>query len=231
MARISTGTNASSATRICANVFGQVAREAQAPLSNLKGLFHRLERQCAGDPKVRGFLGRARRQLRRIAVLSNRLALYDDDGLSSPGDRVLIDLHLLIEEISDDLCDENAKTVEALFAEGDAEVVGDPYQLRFVFETILGFFMPNLPVESAVKITAQSDGRSVTTELSAPVSHRHLTCVIGQQDSERDSLVREMMLGTQTVNRFVEDHGGSFAVEHLDGHHAGFRVTLPAAEV
>lgn len=213
------------------HVFGQVAREARAPLSNLHGLFHRLERRSPDNPLVEEFVERAQRQLRRLGVLNNRLAFYDDDGLQTPRAKVLIDLHSLIAEISEDLCDAEAKIVDAGFAAGEAEVIGDPYQLRFVFETILGFFLPNLPVESAVKVTARSQDGSVTTELSAPVSQRCLASITGDQVAERDSLVSELLLGTQTVDRFVNDHGGSFAIEPLDSCHAGFRVTLPAAEV
>jgi light-regulated signal transduction histidine kinase (bacteriophytochrome) len=177
-------------------------------------------------------LDRSIRQLRKVGITYDRLLLYDKAQGVAPHRPMRLDIGQVLDEALSEFPRSDLDSIRVTKAPSLPHLRGDPYQLGFVFQTLLSYLLRFLPPDDVVTIDVTADH---TTD-------RPTICVVvrgivprwpGGEDPQATSLYLararwDIALGKRIIERFVEEHQGSFQQDVADGDQVTFRIELPA---
>jgi PAS domain-containing protein len=198
--------------------FLEMAEQVRIPLSLATSLLKQAQAKIV-DGAGSSYLDKALRQLAKLQITFNRLALWRPD---LDADNVRINLPKLAEEALGDLPDPERGKIRTAIRPDDLSACGDPYQLKNAIQSILAYLLRFCPEEPGVEMTAEEENGRVAIRIrgSVPDSSSAQAASAGPLET--------IALGESVVQRIVERMHGSYARTN-EGGWAEFKIVLKAA--
>jgi PAS domain S-box-containing protein len=210
-------------------LIGDIAQELKTPLSLLHGMLRRLSTKGNASLgfDVADFVDRARAQLKQVELTYDRVAYADGNAMLESHNEVLLHLDQLFRSIRESIAAQDDQMIDVQVAGDLPPVVGDPYQIRFVFMTLISYLLRNIPPEQKVKVNLHSTGDQVRATVSAPFPERSGERFYWEVD-DLDRTKVDMSLGRRAIEQCIANHRGHFDEPVFDAGRLCFNVSLPA---
>lgn len=213
------------------DLIAMLAHDFRGPLTSIVGYADLVGEVGALDEEQREFIESIKRSALQLSVLATDTLtlsrLERNEVALQLGD---VDLADLIASIVEQFADRREVTLEI---DGDARVFGDDERLRQVFTNLIDNAIKYTPGGAAPVVTVRSDAQSVVVR----ISDRGIGIPAGELASifdrfSRASNARRMRVsgtgfGLFLSKQLVALHGGTIAVESVEGEGSTFTVTLP----
>lgn len=210
-------------------LYYEIAIQTKTPLSLLFSWLKRL--QGAPMPEdCRDTLLKALKQLRKLTLTYDRLALYDEGQGLVPYRPLLFDVAEILELLSGEFPQTEWQKVVVRKERHLPLLRGDLFQLTFCFETILSYLLRAASEEGLVTISVgHQDGRIVISLRGAVAELTQRAADRGVESSAQlAETVADMALGDKVIHAFIGNHGGTYTTVR-DGNELVFRIALNAA--
>jgi two-component system CheB/CheR fusion protein len=209
------------------------SHELQTPLAALRNYLRLVERSLGDevDPEARGYLAAAIEQSGRLGELATRLF---DVSLIRHGRTVVrrepVDLRPLVTEVVDvTRVRDPGAAIETHLGRAPVTVMGDDLRLRQLVSNLLVNAITHGASERPVEVRLSTNDGSVALEVAdhgpgLPPKLRAVPFAPFAATNGREGLG----LGLYLAEAYATEHGGTLAVESVDGRGTIARVTLPA---
>lgn len=210
---------------------GEIAVQAQTPLTLASSWVQRIHDSVSVDKEsiaspddIANLAARTMAQLHRIQSVLDRIAFYDSNGAFVPRTTIPLSLE-----------DEVATRIRSLPASEQVRVrahrpketepivvAAHPAHLAFVLDTMLAFFLRDLPTDDKVSIRIDSFGHCGSVSCSVP---KHAI-----SDTTTDgvgSMARELGLVAPGLQKILEGYGGEMKIHRSGGRVHQARISLP----
>ncbi len=211
-------------------MYYEISAQTTTPLTLAQSWLDRLMDESE-DGQALNKLDRALRQLRKVELTYDRLALYDKAKEVVPYNELLLDMPEVLD------------TVKAGFPRGELDRInfkldkvmpylrGDVFQLSFCFETILSYLLRFASEDQKVRFRVSNLPGQLRIEISGffPGPENE-----GFEKITKKSLVSKtitgMALGEPVIRKFIKNHKGTFHKPERKGEMIKFRIDLPTLE-
>lgn len=214
------------------SALGEIAAQTRMPLALTRNLLRKLT-ECA-DARQREFAEKAMRQLLKAEVVFERLILYGDAADGHHEKKNSVEIRDLFERVREQLPAEEANYVEGRNLDDVPAVIGDAYQLTFVLQSLITYFLSFRPPDGVIDVEAKLKRGHVAISVTgiAGDDYRPEPNVKGDRyDPSLKGRVR-VALGEEVLKKFIENnHGGKYGPpqQRSDGRET-IRIRLPAAD-
>ncbi|MGA2403794.1 MAG: PAS domain S-box protein, partial [Syntrophobacteraceae bacterium] len=210
-------------------MFYEIAMQTQTPLSLVFSWLNGFREELT-TKESRENLDSTIRQLRKLELTFDRMALYDKDKSAVQYNEMRFDIQEVIRGVWDDFPKAELNKIETQLEEGLPYVRGDLFQLTFCIETILAYLLRFVPEDRKITLSMSRSEHGIGIAISG-FSHDP-SSVVGEDNTLRRLVSRsrtEMALGEKTIRSFIDNHKGKFDVVQVDSESVTFRIELPAA--
>jgi signal transduction histidine kinase len=210
-------------------LMGEIAQELKTPLSLLHGMLRRLstKEDAARGFNLGDFVRRARDQLKKVELTYDRLAYSDTLTTCTKQNEVLVHLDRLFKSISDDVSIGKDHVIDVAVDGEIPPVVGDPYQIRFVFTTLVSYLLRHLSAAEKIQVGLHQTPGQVRIAVSAPFPESGGEQFLwGADDIDRTKA--DMSLGRRAIEQCLSNHDGHFDAPVFAAGRLSFTVSLPA---
>jgi PAS domain S-box-containing protein len=210
-------------------MYHEISVQTQTPLSLAFGWLQSLKAR-SGDRTLTDTLEKALRQLRKVEITYDRLALYDQEKGILPYNEVLFGMPEIVDHLRATFpVPETDKMVFHLHPPLPY-LKGDLFQLNFCFESILSFLLRHLPPEEKIHMDVSCAKRWVLTQVRGFLPKAAAEAPRADQASDGVSrTLAQMALSSNVIEQFLRNHNGSIAVRPGKGYARIFDIRLPAA--
>jgi PAS domain S-box-containing protein len=209
-------------------LFYEIATQVKTPLILASDWLRRFR----DHPDIRSapdLADKVLRQLQKVEITYDRLALFNRTGETIPYHPVVVNILCLLKDC---IAEFPASETELVRLEAPPEsiplIMGDLYQLGFVFKSTLSYLLRFSTEGTAIRVKAALSSKWVAVTMSGPngslVGSGHLR---RKSDESFNRTLSEMALGRSTINRFVNNHGGGAHEPLLEPGLITFRYDLP----
>jgi PAS domain-containing protein len=212
-------------------IYLEIATQTKTPLSLACGWLNRLKRQMT-EAEERDTLDKVIRQLRKLEITYDRLALYAEDQKAIPFNPCLLDIAEVLDDVHDDMPASESDKINWQYPKGELLVVGDLFQLRFCFETILAHLLRFVPEDNKIDLTAVRKDRRVVTTINGWHPQKHWVSVETEREKQTDlaKALVDMAFGEIVIQKFIDNHKGFYRPPVQSGETITFELTLDFAE-
>lgn len=213
------------------DIYLEIATQTKTPLFLAYGWLNRLKRQMPAVEE-RDALDKVIRQLRKLEITYDRLALYADDQSAMPFNPCLLDITEVLEDVRNDLPASDADKVNWQYSKGDLFVNGDLFQLRFCVETVLAYLLRFVPEENQITLKTFRKGAELVTAISGwhPPKHRVNVEIEREKQTDLAKALVDMAFGEKVIKKFIANHNGFYLPPEQVGDTIRFELNLPLAE-
>ncbi len=210
-------------------MFYEIAIQSKTPLSLVFGWLNDFKGELPGEVGQKT-LDKTLRQLRRLELTFDRMALYDQARSAVPYTEMLLEIQEVVRQVHDDFPEAELKKIEIAMAEGLPYLRGDLFQLTFCMETVLAHLLRFVPENEKITLVISHDDHRILIEVKGFSPD---PSIVGQKSGSLRGLVSrsraEMALGESTIRSFIDNHRGSFEAHRIDAERVAFRIGLPIA--
>jgi len=210
-------------------LYYEIAIQTKTPLSLLFSWLKRLQGEIS--PKVcRDTLSKAIKQLRKLTLTYDRLALYDKSQGLVPYQPLLFDMAEIMDLLPEEFPQTEWQKVTVVKEQDLPLLRGDIFQLTFCFETILSYFLRVASEEGKVTVAVgHQDGRiSVRLRGAVPELPESVADKDAATIARLSETVADMALGDKVIRAFVSNQGGTYTTVR-EGNELEFTIELKAA--
>ncbi len=210
-------------------MYHEIAVQTQTPLSLAFGWLQSLKNRNT-EPAAIDTLDKVQRQLKKIEITYNRLALYDRAKGVLPYNEVLFSMSEIADSIKSTFPLPEAEKIVFQFSKSLPYLKGDLFQLNFCFESILSYFLRHLPPQETIQMNVSSAEDWVITRIKgfspgSAAEHPQVTMAAGVADT-----LAQMALSRPVIEQFVRNNSGTMHHHHGRGYEQLFDIRLPAAK-
>ncbi|HEU0067986.1 MAG TPA: PAS domain-containing protein [Nitrospiraceae bacterium] len=210
-------------------IASEISAQVQTPLTLAMSWIQRIAEMSA-DPDAAGSIGElaesAHSQLRRIQSCLDRIALYESAGEFQASSPISLNLDSELDRIVQGLPSSDQDRIRLLHSPSGVRILANPGHLGFVLDTLLGFFLRDLPNADKVKVVTGKDRKFGWFECNVQKARRASVDVRAETPM---SLSRELGLVERGLSRILEGYDGQFRAVHARGSRriSSVRVQLP----
>jgi hypothetical protein len=213
------------------HMYREIAAQTKTPLSLASAWLQRLQRKSEQYPDdTANVLQKALWQLKRVDITYERLALYGQDAGKAEFREILLNAGDLLRRTLANFPPQ-LLSVRGL-DRNDLYVRGDAFEIEFAIESALSFLQRFLPDNGRVEVAVSSPEGRLVIRMEAPFP-THADCQ-GSPDAAPEAVcqaVRELALGAEIIEKFMQHHHGTFRRESAAADHVCFQLDLPLVEV
>lgn len=208
------------------DAFYRVAAETNPPLS-LASTWLKRAKELFDPQETKSLIEKSLKQLNRVRISFDRLALCNRDGTGPSQDRILLDVRKLIRDMVQELPAFEADKVELSCRDQAHWVRADHYQLSFCFETILSCLLRVVPEDDMIQIRTDVSRPFILIEVSGfrPELSEAQPDLAGRSRALADVGIYEDL-----IRRFIENHCGRYQRLWGNSGRMVFRIELPLEE-
>ncbi len=206
----------------------EVASQTQSPLSLTLSWLKRLRDGRVSQDQYSETISKSMTQLRKVQMGIDRLMMYDIETSLVPKNMIQLNLSNEVKRVLSDFPLRECEKINIGQVDDTAYISGDPFQFRFIIESIFSYLLRFLPEENKINIKFDVHDNHVTLTFSG--------FKIPAQQMRRDSdnfvarVQTDLALGTPIIKSFCRNHGGEFTVNELENNQILFTVTMPVSE-
>jgi PAS domain S-box-containing protein len=209
-------------------MYYEIATQTKTPLSLVFTWLDRLREQVdvGGDT-----IDKILKQLKRVDLTFDRLALYSREGEDEPPKKFLLDIREVVDKVLSDIPKRDRQQIEEAFVEPLPLLRGEIYQLYFCFQSILSYLLRFLPEKKKISWKTWKENNRLVSEVSGyfPIEPQEKPDDLEKTYRISKTLL-EMATGKALVERFIKQHDGEFVDPKIEGDTMTLRIQLPYAE-
>ncbi len=208
-------------------IYHELAVQTKTPLSLALGWLDRLKRRLT-EPSLQDQVDASLRQLKKLELTYNRIAMYADGMTHMPFNPTLLDLTEVINDVRYVLPISEQDLITWPQIKGDTYIEGDLFQLRFCLETIFSYLLRFTPAEERIELSTKvGDGQvqvTITGRLprSTPAGGTEKT-----QTLQAAQVVADLAFGEPLIHQIIIRHGGHFSMLSRKTDSVVFHIDLP----
>ncbi len=212
-------------------IYHELAIQTKTPLSLAAGWIGRLKAGLSNADQ-KDTIDKILRQLNKLEITYNRLALCGDDKESMPFNQVLLDASELVEDIKNGLPTSEQSRIEWRIPQTETSILGDLFQLRFCLETILSYLLRFVPENLPIVLEVTNNGREIAITISGWLPKpEHLSTDDGGLKLQLSQSLADLCFGKRLLQHIIVTlHGGAYQPPSLNSDIAVFNITLPLWE-
>jgi PAS domain S-box-containing protein len=211
-------------------IYHELAIQTKTPLSLAMGWIDRLKRRPI-DPELSDTLDKSLRQLKKLEITYNRLALYAAEQEALPFNPTLFDMAEVIDTVKANLPSGEQSRITWKYGKGQGLIMGDIFQLRFCLETILSYLLRFATSDYKINLAISWEANHCVTEINgwAPRPDFPLgdTACLLKPDARAEA---DLALGRRLIDRIVARHQGTITVTGQGSGMKTFRLLLKVWE-
>lgn len=205
------------------DVFHEIASQVRTPLSLLSSWVRRI------DPnKISEFSVKAGRQLRKIDLTYERLALYGQNAGALPHNPMLLNLSEIVEASRAELPASDQSRILIQNSGVDSDIRADPAHCTLILQTVLTFTLRYLSVDERIYVNLEASESDVRVRIGAIAPDMPLT---EWGDDTNETLTRRtqmaLALSEPMLKGLMERNHGAFSHQRLDRGQAEFLLVFP----
>jgi PAS domain S-box-containing protein len=211
-------------------VLYEIAAHARTPLSLASGWLSRIKGDLAkrsndiGNIRhIADVVDKAMRQLKKVELPYERVLLTTEKSGGLPYNGRLLDIVRLVDDTVAELPEADQSRIDKEIAGSLPHLRGDPRQLAFILRTILFYLLRFLPEDERITLRLFRVDLTLHIVIKGVVPEH---AVEGELEDPAAGLLAEVSLGQHVIERFVQQHGGTYEPPAAGGD-AEFRITLP----
>ncbi len=203
------------------------------PKSAQRMAFHLLQRNRDGAKRLAETLNKAIKQLNKVSLTFDRLALYNNEKGQSPSTKIPIRTSELLARIRDEFPKSDMDKVafdHDGFYENAPILMGDIYQLTFCLKSILSYLLRYVPEKKKIGISVNQneDSSRVAIKIKGFVPERSNDSIkMSLRKGSLSKTIADMALGEEIIEKFVDNHQGSFKKKYSGKYGVNFQIELP----
>lgn len=208
-------------------IFYEVATQVKTPLALSFSWLRRL--MGNSDTFAQDVLEKTLQQLKRAEITYDRLALFEGGADITPYHEMPLDVGRILQST---LSEFPTFECDCVVCEGAEEsmplIFGDPYQLSFVFRSLLSYLLRFETDRGQIRLGMHVEGEVIAITASGPYA-----TVTGSQPLRRESdqallyAISEIALGEKVIKKFISNHRGKYYEPKVAGDVINFRIELP----
>jgi putative methionine-R-sulfoxide reductase with GAF domain len=208
-------------------IYHEIAIQTKTPISLIGGWIKRI-RKYATVNVLKESVDKILRQLKKLEVTYDRIALYSVDSDTISANDTLLDIFEVIEAIQNDLPVSELELIKWEYEKGQCFLNGDMYQLKFSFETILLHLLRHAPQDDFISVNINADDDKISVKISG-WHPQNLKTSPHTPDQKNDvaKAIADMAIGEKLVGRFIRRHGGTYQRPDQTDDRITFRFELP----
>jgi len=206
----------------------EVASQTQSPLSLSMSWLKRLLDGKIPQEQFTETVEKSLKQLKKVQMGNDRLMMYDIDHSLVPKNIIQLNLSIEVTRALDEFPLREREKINFNQLDETPYIEGDPFQFRFIIESILSYLLRFVPEENTIDIKFDvRDGQVFLNFSGFKVPQKTMR---RHSDNFVARVQADLALGTPIINSFCQNHGGTFSVNELDNNQILFTVTMPVSE-
>lgn len=207
-------------------MYNEIATQTKTPLSLAFGWLSQLKEE-AEERTFPGFeyLDKSLRQLRKVELSYDRLALYDKKNEIKPH-AVQFDLLQLLLNVKEEFPESEKTEINITHDKTEYDALGDIFQISFSIKTILSYLLRFIPQKEKISISLRENEGFMAIDISVNfpgfAERSDADIVHARRMSE---LEKEMALGNELIKTFINENNGSFESNWV-GERVSFMIKL-----
>lgn len=198
--------------KLLGDMFYDIAIQTQTPISLMSMWLQRLLSQELPVADYRALTTKSLEQLCKVQGTFDRLALYHEGRSLLPTERIDLDVLTELNRVVHDLPKTDRDGINLSQTSCPTAVIhADPYQISFVFQTIISYLLRFRPVDRNVSIKTYVNNDWVDIEFSGLVPEQRRAKTGMHTFVSRAQA--EVALGERIIRTFVEEkHHGKYSI-------------------
>lgn len=211
-------------------IYHELAVQTKTPLSLAMGWIDRLKHRQV-DPDLKNTLDKSLRQLKKLEITYNRLALYAAEQEALPFNPTLFDIAEVIDAVKTNLPSGEQCRITWKYGKGQGLIQGDIFQLRFCLETILAYLLRFTTSDYKIDLVISRDPDHCVTEITGWAPRPDFPLGDAARLLKPDACAEaDLALGRRLIDRIVARHQGTFTVTGQGSGMKNFRLALKVWE-
>jgi len=211
-------------------LFNEIAIQTKTPLSLVFSWLRRINKEVTNTNLI-DLIEKITRQLRKVELSFDRLALYDKKEGIIPYEEFLINISEVLDRVIDQFPKAEAKKVVIDKDKSIPYLRGDIFQLSFCLKTILSYLFRFLPEEERILLRVSAAPEQLILDISGffpgPSDVKSSDIAMESQISQT---LTEMALGEEILQTFIGNHKGYYKSSR-EGQKINFRIHLPSVTI
>jgi PAS domain S-box-containing protein len=213
-------------------LYSEIAFQTKTPLTLVFSWLNKLKRKIVGK-EVHDTIDKIFRQLSKVELTYDRLALYDKDKTEEP-DFPYNQMMVSIKEIWQHICQSfphgELERVHFDCKDENISFFGDLFQIIFCFETILSYLMRSIPGEEKILVKGSIKDRRLQIRIKGDmpkiVNDQNFTDI---SYASGKTLI-DLALGESIIRQFIGNSGGVYYKPEINKEKIEFNFNFPLAE-
>jgi len=208
-------------------MYYEISTQTTTPLALVFSWLNRLKSKTETG-RATEILDKSIRQLRKVQLTYDRLALYDKEKEVVPYNELLLDIPEVLNNVMADFPKTEMEKIDIEMEERMPYLRGDVFQLSFCLETILSYLLRFVPEDEKVRFRISHVPDWVIIEITGffPGLPNEKFEEIAKKSLVSRTLT-EMALGEKIITTFIANHKGKFHEPEREGEIIKFRIDLP----
>lgn len=213
-------------------VLYEIAAQARTPLSLVSGWLGRIKGDLAKHSgsidnirQIADVIDKAMRQLKKVELPYERVVLLYGEVGTLPYNKRRLNIVRLVDETLAELPKAEQSRIEKEIAAPLPHLHGDSYRLAFIVRTILSYLLRFLPEDERIGVHLSCVDSTLHISIKGLIPEN---AAEGELKDPAASLLADISLGKHIIERFVQQHGGTYEPPSAGGK-VEFRITLPAS--
>lgn len=211
-------------------IYHEIAIQTKTPISLIGGWAKRIKKYDTISV-LKESVDKILRQLKKLEVTYDRLALYSADRNTLLPTITFLDIAEVIEAIKNDLPISDLDLIKWKYGKGQCFLNGDMFQLKFCFETILLHLLRYVPQDDLISVNINADGDKISVNITGWYPQKiKMSAQTPEEKNDVAKGIADMALGEKLVGRFIRSHGGTYIRPDQTDEKITFRFELPRLE-
>ncbi|MFX1554585.1 MAG: PAS domain S-box protein [Promethearchaeota archaeon] len=207
-------------------MYYELSAQTTTPLALALSWLGRLQSESESSTATET-LDKAARQLRKVQLTYDRLALYDDKKEMVPYSELLLDMPEILDSALESFPKTEVKKIDIQIEEASAYLRGDLFQLSFCLQTILSYLLRFASEDKRIRLRVSQIPDWLRIEING--FFPGLPDEKFEETANKTLMSRtltEMALGKGIIKKFVSNHKGIFHEPEREGKIMKFRIDL-----
>lgn len=213
-------------------LYSEIAFQTKTPLTLVFSWLNRIKKRFSETDSPETF-DKIIRQLRKLELTFDRLALYDKDKIAEPDfpyNEMLISITEIKQRIYNDFPQEELRRVKFEFTNENLSFLSDMFQISFCFETILSYLLRSISGDDRILVKVFPENGRIAVKIEGD------TPQIAQDEDPPETryatekALVDIALGETIIKKFIENSKGVYQKPRIDGQKIEFQFNFPLAE-
>jgi len=213
-------------------LYSEIAFQTKTPLTLVFSWLNRIKKRFSKSETPETF-NKIIRQLRKLELTFDRLALYDKDKIAEPDfpyNEMLISITEIKQRIYNDFPQEELRRVIFDCENENLSFLSDMFQITFCFETILSYLLRSIPSDDKILVKIFIEKGRIAVKIEGDVPQ------IAQDEDQSETryatekALVDIALGETIIKQFIKNSKGVYQKPRTHGQKIEFQFNFPLAE-